>query len=68
MPIHANPLLESEFSVSIGPGDKKSVYLTYRNYTSYSQAKNNSRALDHLRSYQGYLSKQTTTNEDENTS
>jgi hypothetical protein len=68
MPAHTNPLLESEFLVSVGPGDKKSVYLTCKNCTSYSQAKNNSRALDHLRSCQGYLLKKTITNEDENTS
>lgn len=69
MPTPPNPLLESEFSVSTGPGDKKSVYLTYRNCTDFSQAKNNSRALDHLRIYTGYLAKQAAkSNIDDNTS
>jgi hypothetical protein len=58
MPAPPNPLLESEFLVSTGPGDKKSVYLTCRNCTDFSQAKNNSRALDHLRICAGYLAKQ----------
>ncbi|KAH8586875.1 hypothetical protein B0O99DRAFT_643280 [Bisporella sp. PMI_857] len=58
MPAPSNPLLESQFSVSVGPGDKKSVYLTCKNCTTYSQAKNNSRALEHLRSCSGYLAKQ----------
>jgi hypothetical protein len=35
MPTHLNPLLESEFSVSTGLGDKKSIYLTYKNYKGY---------------------------------
>jgi hypothetical protein len=58
MPAPPNPLLESEFSVSTGPGAKKSVYLTCKNCSDFSQAKNNSRALDHLRICPGYLAKQ----------
>lgn len=61
MPAHPNPLLESEFSVSTGLGDKKSIYLTCKNCKGYYQAKNNSRALDHLRSCSGYLAKQADT-------
>jgi flavoprotein len=68
MPAPPNPILGAKFSISISPGDKKSVYLTCRNCTSYSQAKNNTRALKHLRSCLGCLAKQAITDKDETVS
>src|SRR5450432_1151944 len=52
-----NPLLESEFSVSTGPTNRKSLWLTCKNCNAYSAAKNNSRALDHLLECEPYKAK-----------
>ena len=57
MPAKPNPLLESEFSVSTGPTNRKSLWLTCKNCSNYSAAKNNSRALDHLLECESYKAK-----------
>ena len=57
MPARPNPLLKSEFLVSTGPTNKKSLWLTCKNCSTYSATKNNSRALDHLLDCASYKAK-----------
>jgi len=59
MPQPPNQLLEAEFTISIGPGTKKTPLQTCKNCTAYHKAKNNTRALNHLlHECEGYRSKQ----------
>jgi hypothetical protein len=59
MPQPPNQLLEAEFTISIGPANKKTSLQTCKNCTAYHKAKNNTRALQHLlHECEGYRSKQ----------
>jgi hypothetical protein len=59
MPQPLNQLLEAEFTISIGPSNKKTPLQTCKNCTAYHKAKNNTRALNHLlNECEGYRSKQ----------
>jgi hypothetical protein len=59
MPQPPNQLLEAEFTISVGPGTKKTPVQTCKNCTAYHKAKNNTCALNHLLyECEGYWSKQ----------
>jgi hypothetical protein len=68
MPAPPNKLLESEFTLSVGPIGSKSMIQTCRNCTAYSKARNNSRALAHLHECEQFKSKLQVANTDLNIS